>query len=79
MDVNNDPSVIYRLPKIHTPNNPIRPIISQCSSSTYKLHIYIQQLLKIGELQIPNLIKDTTDFLNKIKNTSTKLKMKPFL
>jgi len=66
-DVNNDPGIIYGLPKIHKNGTPIRPIISQCHSLTNKLHTYLQQLLKIGESQISNLIKDTTDFLNKIK------------
>ena len=67
IDIRNDPGIMYGLPKIHKTGIPIRPIISQCSSLTNKLHTYIQQLLKIGETQIPNLIKDTTDFLNKIK------------
>ena len=59
-----EPGIIYGLPKIHKLNNPIRPIIAQCKSLTYKLHIYLQQLLKIGETKIPNLIKDTTNFIN---------------
>ena len=66
-DVKNEPGLIYGLPKIHKKGNPIRPIISQCNSLTNKLHTYLQQLLKIGESQIPNLIRDTTDFLNRIK------------
>ena len=75
MDINNEPGIIYGLPKIHKPGNPIRPIISQCNSLTKKLHTYIvlQQLLKIGEAQIPNLIKDTTDFLNKLNKYSNQI------
>ena len=69
-DVKNELGIIYGLPKIHKPGHPLRPIISQCNSLTNKLHIYLQQALKIGEAQIPNLIKDTTDFLNKIKQYS---------
>lgn len=66
MEVKNELGIIYGLPKIHKKDIPLRPIISQCCSLTRKLHIYIQQLLKIGEAKIPNIIKDTTDFLNKL-------------
>lgn len=68
LNIKDDPGKIYSLPKLHKTGNPIRPIIAQCTSLTSKLHNYIQQLLKIGELQIPNLIKYTTDFLNKLGN-----------
>jgi Reverse transcriptase (RNA-dependent DNA polymerase) len=77
--VNNEPGILYGLPKIHKKDTPIRPIISQSNCLTYKLHKYIQQLLKIGELQIPNLIKDTTDFLNKIKLYNDLIKPNTFL
>ena len=62
IDTSSEPGILYGLPKIHKNGCPIRPIISQCNSPTIKLHTYLQQLLKIGEAQIPNLIKDTTDF-----------------
>lgn len=66
-EAQNELGTIYGLPKIHKKDIPIRPIISQVKSLTNRLHRYLQQVLKIGELQIPNLIKDTTDFLNKLK------------
>lgn len=34
---------------------------------TNRLHIYLQQLIKLLELQTQNIIKDTTDFINKLK------------
>ena len=73
-EVRNELGIIYGLPKIHKTGNPLRPIISQCNSLTNKLHIYLQQILKIGEAQIPNLIKDSTDFLNKLKKQNHRIK-----
>lgn len=73
-DVKNELGIIYGLPKIHKAGNPLRPIISQCNSLTNKLHTYLQQVLKIGEAQIPNLIKDSTDFLNKLKKQNHRIK-----
>src|SRR6218665_2340915 len=69
----NEVGIMYGLPKIHKQNHPIRPIVSQCQCLTRHLHIYIQQLLKIGELQTPNIIKDTTDFINKLKLYNSKI------
>ena len=33
--------VFYGMPKIHKPNNPLRPIVSQINGPTYKINQYI--------------------------------------
>lgn len=78
-EAQNETGIIYGLSKIHKKDTPIRPIISQVKSLTNRLHRYLQQILKIGELQIPNLIKDTTDFLNKIKVSNTHINENTYL
>ena len=75
----NEVGIMYGLPKIHKKNHPIRPIASQIKCLTNRLHIYLQQLLKIGELQIPNIIKDTTDFINKLKTYENNLSENTYL
>jgi hypothetical protein len=78
-DVKNETGTLYGLPKIHKNNIPIRPIISQMNSLTKKLHIYIQLLLLVAESKIPNLIKDSTDFLNKLDTFTDKINDNTFL
>jgi len=78
-EAQNEKGIIYGLPKIHKKEVPIRPIISQVKSLTNRLHRYIQQLLKIGELQIPNIIKDTTDFINKLNTYIPEIREKTYL
>lgn len=54
---------LYGLPKIHKPNNPMRPIVSQIDSPAYYLNKYLDYLLTTAEKSIPNLLQDTTKFL----------------
>lgn len=56
--------VLYGLPKIHKQNWPLRPIVSQIDSPAYKLNKYLDYLLTTAEKGIPNLLQDTTSFLN---------------
>lgn len=67
----------YLLPKIHkdmckwTIENrmpPGRPIVSDCSSESYHISEYIEHFLNPISNQHPSYIKDTYDFLNKIKD-----------
>jgi GIY-YIG catalytic domain len=60
--------VLYGLPKIHKNNWPLRPIVSQIDSPAYKLNKYLDYLLTTAEKSIPNLLQDTTKFLQ-IVNT----------
>lgn len=67
----------YLLPKIHkdiskwTVKNkmpPGRPIVSDCSSESYNIAEYIDFYLQPIANKHPSYIKDTYDFLDKIKN-----------
>ena len=60
--------VFYGIPKLHKPDIPLRPIVSQINSATYMLNKYVHQLLQVAEAEIPYLFKDTTAFLNIIEN-----------
>lgn len=67
----------YLLPKIHKAMNkwtlenrmpPGRPIVSDCSSESYNISEYIDAHLQPVANQHPSYIKDTYDFLNKIRD-----------
>jgi len=57
----------YGCPKIHKTGIPLRPIVSQINGPTYRLNLYIHELLETAEGEIPELFKDTTAFLNCIE------------
>ena len=59
----------YTLPKIHKKGNPGRPVISSIDCTTSKISKYVDFHLQPLVRTIPSYIKDTNDFLNKIKNT----------
>lgn len=59
----------YGLPKVHKPNNPIRPIVSQINGPTYALNKIVDKALVFAESQVPHLVIDTKSFLNKIIKT----------
>lgn len=71
------PRTLYFMPKIHKnvvswPNPlipPARPIVSDVSSDTYNLSILIDYFLAPFSKIHNSYIKDTPDFLNKIRNT----------
>ena len=56
------------LPKIHKKDNPGRPIVSSVGSLTEKISAWIDETLKPLARLVPSYTKDTTDFLNQIKN-----------
>ena len=65
----------YLLPKIHKHKNvwtnnqkmpPGRPIVSDCSSDTYKVSEYIDHFLAPLAKKHPSYIKDTSHFLDKL-------------
>jgi len=63
--------VFYGLPKIHKLYQhfpPLRPIVSQIKSSTYNVSRYIDSFLKYQAQKCESYIRDTKDFLNKLKS-----------
>lgn len=71
-----DERYFYLLPKIHKPRKswphpympPGRPIISDTNSPTYQISRYIDHYLRPLASQHESYIKDTYDFVNKIRN-----------
>ena len=69
------PRQFYMLPKIHKPLEkwpvlnmpPGRPIISDCSSESYTVSEYIDHFLQPIASKHESYLKDTSDFLNKLK------------
>ena len=71
----------YVLPKIHkSPDTnlplryPGRLIVSACNSPTENISKYIDHVLKPHMLSLPSYVKDTTDFINKVRNIKIKSK-----
>lgn len=73
------PRRFYMLPKIHKPTNEWtipnkmpkgRPIISDCNSVSEKIAEYIDSFLKTKASEHPSYIKDTYDFIDKVKNST---------
>ena len=58
--------IFYGIPKIHKPNVPLRPIVSQINGPTSKLNELVDFYLTEAEKQIPYLLQDTTSFINLI-------------
>ena len=62
---------MYRLPKVHKENTPIRPIISAVKAYNYKLAKWLDELLKPLTESSKYTIKDTFNFVNKIRDLGT--------
>ena len=62
------PARFYLLPKIHKPRNPGRPIIASCQAPTEKISEFVDHHLRPLVQATPSYIKDTTDFLLKLKS-----------
>lgn len=71
------PRRFYLLPKIHKPpiswSRPFiipsgRPIVSDCSSETYKIAEYLDFFLNPLSITHSSYLKDTYDFIDKVKN-----------
>ena len=62
------PARFYGLPKIHKPNNPLRPIVSFCGSPTYNLASFYSKMLSNNITPPSSRIKNSFDFIHKIKN-----------
>ena len=68
--------IFYLLPKIHKPRakwpqlNRMpegRPIVSDCGSESYRISQYIDSFIRPISIKHPSYIKDTYDFVNKIR------------
>ena len=60
--------IFHMLPKIHKPNNLGRPVISSVNSHTEKLSAYVDEFLRPLAQALPSHIRDTTDFIIRLKN-----------
>ena len=59
--------IFYMLPKIHKINNPGRPVISSVNSHREKISAYVDEFLRPITERLPSYIRDTTDFIQRIK------------
>ena len=74
------PRVMYMLPKIHKPFEkwpfpampPGRPIVSDCSSESYAISEYIDSFLQPISVKHDSYVKDTPDFLSKLRQVKVK-------
>lgn len=77
--------LFYTLPKIHKEqkhwiNNipPGRPIVSDCGSESYGIAEYLDHFLSPLANKHPSYIKNTTDFIQKVRQTKAKEPFKLF-
>ena len=61
------PPKLYRLPKLHKPNIPMRPIVSFCGSPTYELSKYLTTVLKPLTNESRHKLQSTENFIDAIK------------
>ena len=71
--------VFYGLPKIHKKDTPLRPIVSQIDSPSYKINKYLDYILTTAEKEIPYLLQDTTKFLQYISKLEIFTQVRPIL
>ena len=61
------PPKLYGLPKIHKPGTPLKPIVSNCGSSTYGVAKELAKILKPLVGKSPHHITSTQDFVEQAK------------
>ncbi|XP_047985758.1 uncharacterized protein LOC125225986 [Leguminivora glycinivorella] len=59
---------IYGLPKIHKPDWPLRPIVSQIDSPTYKLARHMSSILQDFTGETASYIRDSRHFINLLRD-----------
>ena len=67
---NSPEATSYGLPKIHKNNMPMCPINSACGTATYNTAKFITKILQIYCGKMSSFVKDSTDFIKKIKHLS---------
>ena len=60
----------YLLPKIHKPGNPERPIVASNVAPTENISHFADFYLRSSVIRPPSYIRDTTDFINKLRRLS---------
>ena len=60
----------YGLPKIHKNNMPMCPIVSACGTTTYNTAKFTTKSLQNDCGKTSSFVKDSTDFIKKIKHLS---------
>ena len=56
------------LPKIHKEGNPGRPVVSSVNCHTSKISKFVDYHIQPLAKELPSYVKDTTDFINKVKD-----------
>lgn len=69
-DKNTNPSQIYGLIKIHKKDYPVRPIVSSCGSSGFKLAGFLTETLTDIFNDMGHHVKDTPHVIEKIKDVT---------
>ena len=59
--------LFYLLPKIHKEGNPGRPVVSSIDCHTSKISEFVDHYLQPFAKQLNSYVKDTTDFIRKLK------------
>ena len=59
---------LYMLPKIHKEGNPGRPVVSSVNCHTSKISKFVDYHIQPLAKELPSYVKDTTDFINKVKD-----------
>ncbi|XP_064073285.1 uncharacterized protein LOC135193669 [Vanessa tameamea] len=67
---NIQPPKLYGLPKIHKPNIPLRPIVSQIDSPTYELAKHVSKVLQPLAGQTKSHVKDSRRFVDILRSTT---------
>ena len=70
-----NPARFYLLPKVHKKGVPGRPVVSACGSATEGMSEIVDFFLQPYMPTIPSSIKDTDDFIRRIRNIKTCLRM----
>ena len=60
----------YGLPKIHKDNMPMYPLVPACGTATYNTAKFITKILQNYCGKTSSFVKDSTDFIKKIKHLS---------
>ena len=63
----------YGLPQIHKDNMPMCPIVSACDTATHNTAKFITKILQNYCGKTSSFVKDSTDFIRKIKHLSINL------
>ena len=58
----------YGLPKIHKPNDPLRPIVASRGSTTYNLAQHLTKILKPLVSNTPHHVINSSSFIQEIKD-----------